>query len=634
MGLSNKGGGIMKSESVKVLGQYDFREGGSISIAMGPNMEFGTEVSTMIHEMQHMHLINTTAMGFVLNILEMERVHAQGKDSLQNECMKKLTTIISGIIIDVQEIYANNMELLTISDLGGKESARKFYEMKPQKYKEYCDTLSIIVENTELSLDKKKEWVNYLCTYAMNVDVNSEQFVSALYSDKKLKQYFDNENHPQQRLKEGIELYKNGQYAEIKESFRLDINDFLLKVKNCESLKYVNIIFEDWEEIFKDFIKGVDNIDSFNEMYEKSIEERIKLFDLSTLKVIRGPSISEQKSKCYFVIKNCANLDNQIENLYIVGHEVFNNEPTYIATEVSPLEFQELSKDKLCILLSFYEYDFMKCKPKYLETQGRPVIVVIDDYRECFKWIQEETKKGELYIGDLYDDTVHNFYTVLFFTKRSDPDTIFVFPTIKKLAKRIIDDLNIKDAVIYSKQEEFLKILACFDNEPKMLECLHWLLSFFTNSKGEFATLNDPATKLNYDLTRTLLDSVFKIKINNYFKYFAALPTQKTPGKPFYTLMEFNGNNNTGIIKAETDKLYPIFFNSVQQATYWKNKCTYFDKDIKKFQVVGVDIYYWKTLKEILSKTKMKVCVCINAELGMIIPMELDDIDKSVNFNS
>ena len=56
----------------KILGTYNYREGGSIYININDNMKYDTPVNTQIHEMNHMHLDNATTLGNVLKMLEME----------------------------------------------------------------------------------------------------------------------------------------------------------------------------------------------------------------------------------------------------------------------------------------------------------------------------------------------------------------------------------------------------------------------------------------------------------------------------------------------------------------------------------------------------------------------------------
>ncbi len=625
----------MYSEKVKMLGKYSFREGGSISIPMGPNMEMKTEASTQIHEMYHMHLMNLTNLGFVLQVLEMERLFSEGKDDTQNKRIEKYTQIISKRIHRVQEIYANNMELVWVREIGGLKSAKKCYDSKPKAYKEYCDFMNIITENKDLSYSDKQNWINTLCMYAMNICISSEYFINALESDKKLIQYFNSENHPEKRLEKEIEFYKKGIYIDLKDSFEQDMIGFISKIKERGIIKYIeHDFFTGLNKLNENKLNGniinKKDIQQLNEEYYKAIEESIKVFDFSTIKVQRGISFIGKKQISFFVFKKCMNLDKKSDNYYLIGHVIYQNEPIYIGAEVTSMELSQFLENVSCVAVSFYEYNVEKCCPKYFLAQEKPVIVLFDDYKTCYSWFGEELKKDEFLIGNLYDNTVNNFYTLLFFSRRNDPNTIFIFPTTKKLAERLIRDFELKHIEIYSNQINFLKILSCLDNEPNMLKVLQWLLSFLTNSKGEFLPLYDSAAKMNFDLTRTLLDSALRIKVKNYFKCLAALPTKNTIGKPFYALMEFDGENNTGSIKATTDEKLPIFFYSKQDATKWKDKYITADSDITTYQVVGVDRRYWNTLKEFLLKINRKICVCFNTENALAKIIEVNDIDKLI----
>lgn len=623
----------MHTENVKILGKYSFRHGGTISILMGPNMEYGTEASTMIHEMYHMHLMTMTSIGFVVQILEMERVLSEGKDEEQNRKMEKYTQILYKRIQDVQEIYANNMELLWLEETRGVESAKESYDNKPKSYKMYCDCLDSFTKHKEYSLIDKQNWVNYVCQYAMNICIYSEEFFNALESDKKLVKFFESDNHPNQRLKKAIESHKSDINIEVESPFILDALEFVKKLKVSGVLKYSSDFIEEIEGMYNilDCKKVSPNdLESFNETYHRNIMESIKVFDFSTIKVLRDNSYFDKSTSAFFVIKNCMNLNNQDENYYLIGHSVYQDKPTYISSEVTRSKLSELLKSAVCVLVHFNEYDSKACAPQYFEANEKPVLVIIDDYRECHNWLQNELLENEFLIGNLYENSVGNFFTLLLFSKRNDPNTIYVFPTTKSLAQNLIDHFNLKDSVYYSNKSEFLRILACLENEPNMLKALQWLLAFFTNSKGEFVPASDSAAKMTFDLTRTLLDSVFEIKIKDFYKCKASLPTRRTIGKPFYTLMQHEGGINTGVIKAETNGAFPIFFYNKQQAVDWMNKSAIKNPDLKTFQVVGIDRRYWDSLKGFLLKTKKKICVCLDTDTGKGLIAEVKDIDTII----
>ncbi|HWO98312.1 MAG TPA: hypothetical protein VNM45_18660 [Bacillus sp. (in: firmicutes)] len=616
----------MKSENIKILGRYRFQEGGSIKLFIGPNMEYGTELNTQVHEMYHMHLTNITSFGVALGILDMERGFAEKIDAQQSSRIQKMIDLMSELMQDIQEIYANNMELLWLRDHAGPEAEQKCYDCKPQNYKNYCDALKIITENKETSILEKQQQVNLVCMYAMNIDLSSEEFLYALRMDE-LVRYFSGEQNPSQRLEKGLKLFQSGELEPLFNSFRVDIDRFVERIRMDGVLRYFNSHEKKihFDEMLREFREDKTSLERFTSLYHDCIEESIQVFDFSAIKVLRGMSLTEHDTKGFFVLKHCANLDDPVENCYLLDHIVAEGKPIYIGEEVTDSQIAELIRSKLCVAVRLSEYDSKYSRPKYFDPSGKLVIVLVEDYRECSKWIQNELQKGEVYVGNLYDGTVNNFFTLLFFNRRNDPNTIFVFPTIKRLGTKLVESQGVSDRVLYSNQEEFLKIFSCLANETEMLRVMHWLMTFLTNSKGEFASLEDSATKLHYDFTRTLLNTIFRIKRKDHYKLLAALPTLLTVGQPYYALMEFEGGRNTGCIKAETKEGFPLFFKFKQDALQWlKSK-----PNLHTYRVVGVDRRYWNELKPFLLKMKKKVCICIsieNRKVAIADPLQIDRV--------
>ena len=93
----------------KILGTYNYREGGSIYININDNMKYDTSVNTQIHEMNHMHLDNATTLGNVLKMLEMERCCTPSIDQNHILLIEKYQQIIRRNTSVIQEIYANGI---------------------------------------------------------------------------------------------------------------------------------------------------------------------------------------------------------------------------------------------------------------------------------------------------------------------------------------------------------------------------------------------------------------------------------------------------------------------------------------------------------------------------------------------
>jgi hypothetical protein len=232
--------------------------------------------------------------------------------------------------------------------------------------------------------------------------------------------------------------------------------------------------------------------------------------------------------------------------------------------------------------------------------------------------------EGELYIGDLYDKSVNNFSTTLFFRERKEPKIIFIFPTLKKLSLRLIKELGIDDWLVYSSDKHFKKILSIFGDELEMLKFTKWIFSFVMKSSCSFGVIEDPATKMSFDITRSLANDLMEIRIPDYYSQWAALPTKKTVGEPYYALMEFKNKKNTGYIKT-TDQKIIIFFINKNDALNYKKMYT----QCNNLEVVGIDRHYWDTVKKHLSKVNINFCICLDVikDIGKLVDLkELDNL--------
>ncbi|WP_318627013.1 hypothetical protein [Paenibacillus polymyxa] len=624
----------MNSENIKILGHYSFEAGNSISLSMGNNMELGTGSATQIHEMCHMNLTNRTNLGFLLQILSLEQMYSKAEDKAQFKKIEKLIRTIYQRTHFVQEVYANSVELLLIGELGSKDSANRIYDLKTNKYKEYSDYLNVIKESSQLDFIKKQILINNVCMYAMNTDICSESFLSALREDR-LVDYFSKQNHPKQRLQFALNYYKEGLIEDLKDEYsktitKMNLKYFFSRIKEYRIVKYVDIteMINFYDELLSNEKSLLNNIELHDNLYKQELEKSIKVFDFSITKVIRGFSVQEQGESGLFIVKNCLNLDDYNKNFYVIGHMNFKDEPIYTGNELNELEIQSALNNVQCVAVYFEEYDTKNCNPKYFRTNGKPVIVLIDNYKDCYNWLKEELISEDIHIGDLYRKEITNFFTVIFISKRNDPNTLFIFPTIKSLGTRLISELNLHEQILYSDQHEFLKLLSCFNDEPTMLITMQWLLAFITNSKGKFSSLEDSATKLNFDLIRTLMNSVLQIKRKNYYKLLAALPTKKTKASPFYALMEFDGEHNTGKIFTETEENLLIFFHKKEDAHIWRSRRKYFKNQNLSCEIVGIDNFYWRELGR--DKVTDKVLLCINSNVGFCSILEYNDVDKVI----
>ncbi|MGM2621177.1 MULTISPECIES: hypothetical protein [Bacillus] len=253
----------------------------------------------------------------------------------------------------------------------------------------------------------------------------------------------------------------------------------------------------------------------------------MRLFDFNNFPVIKVENISNYIDLGVFAIKNCKNIIDK-ENFYFITGALIESTPSYVSDE-APLEFLNSHEIKV-IGISSDEFDIPKMRPTYIEVNHAPIVVLIDSYSNAREIINKIVMEGELYIGDLYDQSTKNFSTTLFFRERTKPRVIFIFPTLKKLSIRLMKDLGIERQLVYSDNEKFTKILSLFGSELEMLKFAKWIFSFIMKSSCRFTVLEDPATKMIFNLTRSLFNDVMKIRIPDYYNQWAALPTKKTVG--------------------------------------------------------------------------------------------------------
>lgn len=193
----------MKYNNYEVLGSYSTRDGGSIMLTMGSNLVYNTELNTYIHETTHMFLNNSTNLGFILLTLELElSLSKDNKDYQHVNVLKKIEQLIFKRTQEVQEIFANNSELLWIEEYISKKAKDKFYKMKPLQYQNYFNELKIINSKKSLSHQEKMAHIQQICMYSMNVPVFNQQFIDALKSTTTLNKYFlIPSSNPRQRFK-------------------------------------------------------------------------------------------------------------------------------------------------------------------------------------------------------------------------------------------------------------------------------------------------------------------------------------------------------------------------------------------------------------------------------------------------
>lgn len=613
----------MKYENIDILGTYTLENGGTINFSMGNNIKFNSEVATYIHELAHMYLTNSTNIGFLMLLIKFEHDMAiENDDEIHAKKIKLTLELIFNRTINVQEVFANNIELLWAENNVGKDYKEQLYNAKTPIYKEYCNKLDFISNNSTLDYEEKKIITEKLCMHALNISIISSNFLNSLNSLSKLKEFFA-ENSLDIRLNLAIDEYQK--YGKLPNISNFSIEDLLHKLKSKNILKHTSGIFPSPYSISKIFMSNgeidLNKINTFLDSYQQQMEERIKLFNISNLKVLRINNFTNYLEQGLYIIKNSENL-YQKENFYAISQTHLNGDIDYISDEISLNTINTSNKLKF-LVISSYEYDSKRMEPKYI-LSPLPVIILVEDYTEAKELIKNIYINGELIIGDLYQSDISNFSTMIFFKERTRPNQIFIFPTIKKIGQRLISELKIERHIIYSDEDEFKKILSVFKNESEMLEFIKWIFSFIMNSSSNFIDTDNPVMKMSFGIVKSLLDKLLVIKNGVHFELMGALPSERTKANPYYALMVFNDKHrNTGKFFVMGNNI--ILFSSKSLAHKF-NKQTR-DKNLK---VVGLDKFYWNILKIIMKNSNYNFALCSDPKLKNALVIDFEKLDSII----
>lgn len=599
-----------KMNMEKIAGKYD-PQTGKILNAMG-NMrraDILDAYGTFIHELQHVHLNYFTVAGAITEILRVELNVTPETDKKHYEKIKELIEILCEGFQDLQEIYANSMELLWVEEHQGIAQAEKLYERKDEGYKRYSRRFSEITKCCK-TLEEKRQIIHRLCVRAARPALEVSQFATLLTDAEGLRGYFEREGNIEKRLEQIVADYKNAASGEdndystsVTEILPLLIRNDIL-VYSTELIAFSLNVVENMEE--RDLIELLEN------HYQDSLIEKTKVFDFR-LAAEKMKVVHRKWEKEYFcIIKHHSELLCPEEDYLLLS---CSDSGSYIGQEVTKEELGEAITLAKAVVIDFDEFDIRKNRPKYFSLQDTPLFVVLTEYRQCEKWIAEIIEE-DLYFVGLYPEDIQNFYTVLYFRRRKEPGIIFVFPTLKCLAKALIEKMGLRDKIMLSQEQKSLKLFAGFADELQMMYVITWILSFVSETRWDGTRMQKASSMLSLGFVRTLLDSALEFRGKGYWAYQSALPTMETVSDGLYALMKFENEENTGVLCSQKYNGidYPIFFRDRASARHYREQRL----DRQELKIVAVDDYYWHMMSGYLQHGCGKWLLCMEEDKGVL----------------
>ncbi len=597
--------------SGRLSGKYDSERGKMIDPMR--NMKGGDSTdayATFVHEMQHMHLSCFTTIGQIEGLLQKEKACTPDCEKEHLNRLTELTDILKVAVSGVHEIYANTQELLWIEEYQGAEMARRVYERKSLSYQNYSKKFRKLTSGCG-TLDEKRKLVHDLCTKAANLSISAAEFAELLSEPALLKRYFEREGNVDERLRKLMDQYEKGEKETAGEP-QIDQDEMipiLIQKGICVHTKEILLL----GKLFMNSQSEEELADLIEEHYQESMVRKVVSFDFAFAEENMKPVFDEWKERCFSVCRRSPNLLYPEDNWMLMGCD---EKGRYMGQEVSEEELQRALERTEILVVPFDEFDKSADRPEYFSWNGTPLFVIFQDFYQCERWL-EDVLEEDLFVVDLYPKEVKNFYTMLFFRKRKEPDIIYVFPTLKYLAEKLPEKLRQK--VVFSEEQESLKMFSCLGDEIRMLRVIRWLMAFLSGTGWENSG-EQAASALSLGFVRSLIDSAMREKRHEYWRYKSSLPTTETVSDGFYALMEFQGRENTGKMCSQEyqGKGCPMLFMKKEDAeTYLNHR-----PQNEKWKLVTVDDCYWKVLKEYLQTGDVKWCLYLNPNQGMILDVE------------
>ena len=353
--------------------------------------------------------------------------------------------------------------------------------------------------------------------------------------------------------------------------------------------------------------------------------ENVSTFEFSELEIEKGKHF-EPRCDSVCVIHDVKSADGVMDTCLI---QHFADKNMYEIVEVNNKKINQILEDRKYVIVPYEDFSFTKHRTKRSEFDDKVVFVLINSAREFKKWLYNFREYEEVYIGNINAKGASNFFTVIYFRKRSDNKVIYMFPTLSLIASNVFKELGIEKEVKYTGNGMgFYNIFSVFNDWVEILKTIKETISFVTNSKGNIIHNENPCAKLFNQAKYDIGENIFRIVGNNYFHINSVLPTLQTKAMPFWILMEFENGENNGNVKCEgghvdnsklnQEKSGVIYFYNKESAESYRKQMVAKNPELGNYQVVGLDEVFWNELKPCLAGKRMgMIFVSGNSSEGM-----------------
>lgn len=325
-----------------ISGAYDSNMGGRIYLNLAENLIHESMAATYFHETGHAWLDGTTVLGVLRNVLQMEALASEETDQKHCKNYKLCARMLTERTRFVQEVFANNLELLMLEDRFGEEEMLRALRDRPEEYQAYYTELWP-VNHSGQPVGKRIEQVAALCAYAMNVPLPSWAEVNPEF----LAGWLSGEEDLTQRLSRAVRAYQEQGVLPEQE-----LDEEALWRFAEEAVVYARPYVQ---EAAANFDKVVAELfqESAGDFLNRQMMNKVCLFDPAILRPLRVPRLPDWEKGVPLILKQVGNLQGE-ENFYLITYS--EREKGYLSAEVTPAELNRGLSSCLsaCVLWSEY----------------------------------------------------------------------------------------------------------------------------------------------------------------------------------------------------------------------------------------------------------------------------------------
>ena len=325
------------------LGSYTNSRGGRIYLNTALNAEVDSMFGTVQHEVAHAWLMGTTMLGALEKLVYMEMLLSEDADRAYSKDRKACVSLLAEYTRIVQEIYVNNMELLTIEKQLGREEMLQALKQRPEEYQNYFMEMWP-VHQSGLSILEKQRHVHAMCCYAMNPILGKDTLCNA-YT---LAKFLQGKGNSLNRLRSTISNYQESGGLPKNSIDELDI------LRYAEmTLKYLKPYLCETIQNYDQFMGNVSK-ELTVDAIDKLMMNKICLFEPEKIRAKQVWDASDAESTVFLVMGNVLNLQKE-ENFYLISHG-----KEYVGEEVDTNELSRRIEKCISVCTLFSEFDIEK----------------------------------------------------------------------------------------------------------------------------------------------------------------------------------------------------------------------------------------------------------------------------------